>query len=329
MPSPDVHSVNASKKNLDLNHTMIPVYKTVLKTMRLPFLTLTLCCVLLGLANAMWVGQPLVFLDVALCFIGALAAHISVNTFNEAQDFSSGLDFVTVRTPFSGGSGGLVENPNAFNCVSLVAKLSLIFTCAVGLYFVTKYGLALLPLGLLGIMIVLTYTKYLNTRPILCLLAPGFGFGGVMVIGSSFVLIGNYSVSAICSGVVCLLLISNLLLLNQIPDVDADKTVGRKHFAIYYSVAHSLQVYLLFVLLAITLLVLAIHEHYLPRLTFIALLPMLLGFVCYRGLTRCNENNNAAPQSLVRYLGMNVLMANLTPLVMAICLIIDSTIHPA
>ena len=52
------------------------------------------------------------FSDLMLVLIGAVSAHISVNTFNEYFDFLSGLDAKTVKTPFSGGSGALVENPN-------------------------------------------------------------------------------------------------------------------------------------------------------------------------------------------------------------------------
>jgi hypothetical protein len=49
---------------------------------------------------------------VLLIFIGALFAHISVNTLNEYFDFKSGLDLTANKTPFSGGSGALPNTPD-------------------------------------------------------------------------------------------------------------------------------------------------------------------------------------------------------------------------
>ena len=54
-------------------------------------------------------------------FIGAISAHIGVNTFNEYADFKSGLDSLTRRTPFSGGSGSLPQNPALATAVLYIA----------------------------------------------------------------------------------------------------------------------------------------------------------------------------------------------------------------
>ncbi|MGB7065006.1 MAG: prenyltransferase, partial [Syntrophobacteria bacterium] len=80
--------------------------------MRLPFLILTPACVMLGAATAAWSGSELNLYYLALTFVGAVAAHISVNALNEYDDCKSGLDFNTQRTPFSGGSGTLPQSPD-------------------------------------------------------------------------------------------------------------------------------------------------------------------------------------------------------------------------
>ncbi|WP_197475205.1 prenyltransferase, partial [Oleiphilus sp. HI0079] len=76
----------------------------VLQATRPPFLILTPACVFLGASIAF--AEQAVFsnVDFALVLIGAMAAHISVNTLNEYFDFKSGLDLNTNKTPFSGGS---------------------------------------------------------------------------------------------------------------------------------------------------------------------------------------------------------------------------------
>ena len=78
---------------------------------RLPFLILTPVCVFLGASLAY--EQSKLF-DLGLLFlitISAIFAHIIVNTLYVYFDFKSGLDLKSAKTPFSGGSGALPNNP--------------------------------------------------------------------------------------------------------------------------------------------------------------------------------------------------------------------------
>jgi len=120
------------------------VLNTLLGVSRANFLTLTLVCILLS-ATASWQagaspGWPTLLLVTLL----ALCAHISVNAFNEYFDFKSGLDFLTERTPFSGGSGTLVANPAASYAALAIAVISLALLIAGGLYLTLLHGWQLL-----------------------------------------------------------------------------------------------------------------------------------------------------------------------------------------
>ena len=81
-------------------------------------------------------------------------------------------------------------------------------------------------------------------------------------------------------------LVNNLLLLNQYPDIDADKTVGRNHFPIHYGITASNLVYLAFLLAAFGLVVALVVWGVLPWLGLIGLLPLLLGLYAYLGAIR-------------------------------------------
>lgn len=296
---------------------------TLLKTMRLPFLTLTVFCVLLGLSTAIYSGAVISWFDFTICLAGALAAHIAVNTLNEYQDFQSGLDFKTTKTPFSGGSGGLVENSLAAPLVLKAVQLSIAVTVLSGGYFTYQLGTTILPLGLLGIVIIITYTRYINTLPLLCLFAPGIGFGALMVVGTDFVLSGQFSMAAIASGLVCLFLVNNLLLLNQIPDVNADKSVGRKHLVIVYGIKNSLVVYTVFLICSAAVIILAGFYNVLPKLSYFALIPMLAGVESVRELNNAiKQDQTISTPAMQKALGLNVIAANFTPLLLAICILI-------
>ncbi|MGF2734474.1 prenyltransferase [Marinobacter sp. DUT-1] len=204
----------------------------VVRAFRPNFLVLAPLCAGLGVAVAWQQGGSPALIDTVLVFIGALLAHAAVNLFNEYEDFVSGLDMITRRTPFSGGSGALPEVPSAAKGVLAAAIGTLGVVTAIGLYFLWQRGLPMLVLGVTGIVLVLTYTRWITRRPILCLVAPGLGFGPVMVLGAIVALGGRIDTSALLVTLVAQCLVSELLLINQIPDADADQKVGRRHLVI-------------------------------------------------------------------------------------------------
>ena len=288
--------------------------KALLGPMRLPFLILTPACVLLGVGTAYWTtGQINVFYAI-LALIGGVAAHISVNAFNEYFDFKSGLDEKTERTPFSGGSGTLQAQPELARQALGLAVVTLAIVAIIGVYFIVIWGWAILPLGLLGLLTIFAYTPWLAHSPLACLVAPGLGFGTFMVMGTDFVLTGEYTWAAFIASLVPFFLVSDLLLLNQFPDVEADRTVGRRHFPIAIGRQKSSLIYIAFLALAYLSIILGVVTGHLPPLTLLGLLTAFLAVPVALGV---HKNANDIP-SLIPLMGKNVLINILTPVLMAI-----------
>ncbi len=216
--------------------------------MRVPFLVLAPVCVFLGMSTVVANQASVNLLVLLLALAGAFLAHISVNTLNEYFDFKSGLDLETLKTPFSGGSGALPQNPEMVGSVLAVGLASSIFLFMIGSYFVWQFGTGIIPIGITGLVIIATYTSWINKHPFLCLVAPGIGFGFLMVAGTQFVLQGEYTPLSWLVAAVPFFLVNNLLLLNQYPDIKADAKAGRYHFPIAYGVKRSNLVYGLFAL---------------------------------------------------------------------------------
>ncbi|MFO7993031.1 MAG: prenyltransferase [Marinobacter sp.] len=204
----------------------------VVRASRPNFLLLAPLCAGLGVALAWQQGQPPALLDTILVLTGAVLAHAAVNLLNEYEDFASGLDLITRRTPFSGGSGALPESPSAATRVLIAAFGALALVIAIGVYFLALRGVPMLVLGAAGVALVLTYTRWITRSPLICLLAPGLGFGPVMILGSLVALDARLDTAAVTVSLISLLLVSELLLINQIPDADADCKVGRRHLVI-------------------------------------------------------------------------------------------------
>jgi 1,4-dihydroxy-2-naphthoate octaprenyltransferase len=289
----------------------------VIQSMRVPFLVLTPVCVFLGASTVVMNHGNINLHLLFLALLGALLAHISVNTLNEYFDFKSGLDFITTKTQFSGGSGALPQNPEMVSSVFSVGAASIIGTLMIGIFFVWKYGSGIVPIGVVGLILVITYTEWINRYPLLCLVAPGIGFGFLMVAGTQFVLQGEYALLSWLVAVIPFFLVNNLLLLNQYPDIKADSSVGRNHFPIAYGIKLSNIIYGFFSLATAAAIIIYIALGYLPALSSIALLPMPLALFSLSGAIKYGENIGNHPQ----YLGANVAVTILIPMLLGISMI--------
>jgi 1,4-dihydroxy-2-naphthoate octaprenyltransferase len=200
----------------------------------------------------------------------------------------------------------------------VMAWVTLGITALSGLYFVLLRGPAILPLGLLGLVLLYAYTPWMTRSPFLCLVAPGLGFGPLMVMSVHFALTGAYSWTAFVASLVPFFLVSNLLLLNQFPDVEADRSVGRRHIPILFGRRTASIVYNLFLLLAYLTIVLGVILGLLPVISLIGLLSAVIAIPA--GL-RAFRHADDIPQ-LVPAMGMNVLVNLLTPVLVGIGLLI-------
>ena len=274
-------------------------------------------CVALGVSAVVYAGSSVNLFHLALILFGAVCAHISVNALNEYDDFKTGIDLKTIQTPFSGGSKAIPENPENAHHALLVGIITLILTIAVGIYFVAIRGWLLLPLGLLGVIIVVSYTQWITKHPILCLIAPGLGFGHLMVMGTVFSLIGTYSWTSFIISMVPFFLVSNLLLLNQLPDIEADRESRRKHLPISVGKKTCVMLYGLFLLLTYLSILLGWVLDLLPIQSLISLLGGLLAIHVFIGV---KKNADSIPD-LIPYMGKNVVLILVTHILFAVGII--------
>jgi 1,4-dihydroxy-2-naphthoate octaprenyltransferase len=290
----------------------------LLGLIRAPFLILAPACALLGLGTAVWTTDSIDALDFVLALIGAVCAHISVNALNEYHDFKSGLDLKTERTPFSGGSGTLPAKPELAGLALGAGLIAMAITGLIGFYFLTVQGSSILPLGLLGLAVIGAYTRWLTRNPLLCLIAPGLGFGTLMVMGTDLVLSGDYSWTAFFASLVPFFLVSDLLLLNQFPDAPADQSIGRRHYPVAIGRRKSSLIYGAFLLLAYLSIVAGVWLGHLPAASLLGLLTVPIALRVGRGAYRHADE----PAELIPYQGMNVILNIVTPVLVAVGLFV-------
>lgn len=291
-------------------------------SMRPNFLILTPICVLLGAAvgwselNAMPVGQ------LTLVLLGALCAHASVNLLNEHEDFSNGLDSITERTPFSGGSGTLQAHPQLADTARNAGLLTLTTTAAIGVYLLLTSGIGLAIVGGLGLLLVASYSTWIVRHPLICLVAPGLGFGPLMVMGTAYVVGGSYTEQAALVSLVPFFLVSGLLLLNQFPDREPDEQVGRRTLPIVLGRRRAGLVFISFLWASFVTIFAGLQAGWLPGQAALGLIPMLAAVPLAIGVWRYHDRT----PRLVPYLGLNVAVVLSTPALLAAGLIWASMI---
>ena len=273
------------------------------------FLILTPICVSLGVGSALLSGFPISWGVLGIVLLGALMAHVSVNALNEYFDFHSGLDAKTDRTPFSGGSGTLVMQPHLAPQALIIGTVSLLITLACGLYLIQVSGWGLIPIGLLGILIIISYTSWINRYRFLVLIASGLCFGPLMVIGTHYALTGQLSIAALLLSLAPFFLVNNLLLLNQIPDIEADLSVGRNNYAIAWDAPNRARLFLIFSLSAYVAIFSGVILGYLPVTALLCLLTAGLVYKIYKTIKKDTNDRD----QLIASLGRNVILTLMTP----------------
>lgn len=291
---------------------------TLLSSLRPSFLLLTPACLTLGLGCA-WLSADTLSANLISLMLGAsLLAHISVNLLNEYVDFRSGLDQMAQRTSFSGGSGFLPAHPERARDVRNLGVIALVLTAMIGLFLVIVTGWDLLPLGLVGLLVVITYSSWIVRHPWICLIAPGLGFGPLLVMGSARVLSGGYDFTTVTASMIPFFLVNNLLLLNQFPDLDADRAAGRDNIPLRYGTGFAAHLFSLQMLLAYIVLTIAVLTKTLPASALTGLLTAPVAIWCVWRVQRQHHNLPA----LMPALAANVLVNLATPTLIGLSLII-------
>jgi len=283
-----------------------------------PFLLLTPAVLFPAMAASYLFSGSLAVDLACLILIAALAAHVAVNALNEYQDFASGLDQTTDRTPFSGGSGTLPARPQRAEAARWLFIVAFALMAAIGGYLSWRVGTRIFFIGLVGGLIILAYTRVINRMPLLCLVSPGLGFGLLMVNGTTWLLTGHFPASAQVVSWLVFFLVNGLLLLNQLPDIEADRAVGRKHIPVLLGVPGSVGVYGLLLVGAYGSLILGFLLGVMPLASLLALGTLPLGWQVFRAL-RASEGRR---ELLIPAMGRNVVLVLLTPVLLGVGLLL-------
>ena len=247
-----------------------------------------------------------------LAFAGLLLTHISVNTLNDYFDYKSGIDLEVKRTPFSGGSGILPPGSLKPRQVLWLGLGSLLLAIPIGVFFVITSGWQLIPLLIVAALCVVLYT------PVILRIhwpewAPGLGIGALPILGLYFIQTGEYTLHALIASIPSGILVHNLLLLNEFPDVEADRKGGRKTTPIIIGRSKASIFYSLMTVAAYLWIIGSVIAGIMPVYCLIALLTLPFAMKAIRGSMKYQEMNIFIPA-----MASNVMVVLITQLLLGV-----------
>jgi 1,4-dihydroxy-2-naphthoate octaprenyltransferase len=204
---------------------------SLLEEIRAPFLTASIIPVLLGTAIAWTRTGGFHSGHFILTLLGGVCLHAGTNIANDYFDHVSGNDEANTEyvRPFSGGSRLIQTGRLAPREVLIESLVFFALSSLIGLYLAWAIGWPIITLGLIGLVSGFFYCappfKFVYRG--LGELLVGLNFGVLMTLGAYFTQTGSFSLEAAVASLPIGILIAAVLYINEFPDYNADKKVGK------------------------------------------------------------------------------------------------------
>lgn len=292
------------------------------KETRPQFLLLSVVLAFLGTAIA-WHHGPVHFGYALLAGFGLVLTHGSVNAINDYFDYKSGIDLNVQRTPFSGGSGLVPEGKLPLKHALGVGVVTSLAALIIGIFFVIVRGWQLIPLLVAATLCMVFYTPVI-LRTLWPEWSPGLGLGILPILGFYFVQTGEYDWMVLIASAPSGILVHNLLLLNEFPDVEADRKGGRKTCPVVFGLEASGKFFRIMTIsvyvwvIGCVLATLITGSVVMPVYCLIALLTLPLAIRAMQGSKQCRDMSKLVPA-----LGSNVAFILITQLLLGVGYILE------
>ncbi|MBI4674693.1 MAG: 1,4-dihydroxy-2-naphthoate polyprenyltransferase [Chloroflexi bacterium] len=205
-----------------------PIQQIWLNAARPRTLPASLAPVLVGLGVA-WHDGQFQWLPALATILTALLLQIAANLANDVFDFHKGADTHTRLGPPRATQMGWLTPRQMLMGLGVVLALAGLL----GLYLVYVGGIPILVIGILAMFFAVAYTAgplplaYLGLGDLFAFLF----FGPIAVGGTYYLQTGSVNVLAVGSGVPIGFLVTNILVVNNLRDIETDRAAGKKTLA--------------------------------------------------------------------------------------------------
>lgn len=256
-----------------------------------------------------------------LAILVIILVEVGKNGVNEYYDYKSGADLNVKpidRTQFSGGKKVIVDGLLTIKEVGWISFFCLIASIVLS-FPILIYSDRILWFGIAGIFLSIAYSM-----PPLQLSYRGFGeiavgltFGPIIVTGAYFLQANRIDVAPILLSIPLAFLIANVLWINEIPDVEADRKAGKMNLVARRGRSEAIYGYrVLFILAYLSIIMCTILLR--KPIYLAAMITSVFAFKAIRN-ARANVMNT---QKLISANGLTILIYLATGIVLSIASLI-------
>ncbi|MFZ8788929.1 MAG: 1,4-dihydroxy-2-naphthoate octaprenyltransferase [Acidilobaceae archaeon] len=235
--------------------------------------------VISAITLAFYYGYPVDITLALLALVGAVLLQAFVNWFNDYGDYVMGVDRVGVGTTIY-RPHLLVEGALGTRQILVLSFSSAAISIAIGLYIAFNGRPLVIPIGVAGFLLGLLYSiprvgfKYNALGELAVFLA----FGPLMFLGSFYAATGLLDLRALIASAPLGMLITAVLLANNIRDIETDSRSGIKTLATTLGLKRSTVVYLTLLLgpIAYTLALVALRVLPVTSAITVLVLPLAI-----------------------------------------------------
>lgn len=200
--------------------------------------------------------------DIAVFLLALLATvcvHAGANVLNDVGDDAGGTDRKNEDRiyPYTGGSRFIQTGIMSASGMARLGITLLAFAALAGLLLLLIKGTMILWLGLAGVLLAVLYSLGPVRLSSMGLgeLAVGIAFGVIPVAGAAWLQSGILDLQAVVFAVPISAWVAAILLINEVPDIDADGSTGKRTLPVRLGLAGTAVLYAGINLLALVVIV--------------------------------------------------------------------------
>ncbi len=278
-----------------------------------------------GISLALWKYSSYDLSFAILTLAGVLSLHASIDLLNDYWDYKRGIDKVTKRTKFSGGSGVIPEKILSPDSIYKAALLFLIIGITIGGYFVLVRGAFIAVILAFAVLAILFYSSRIVNFG-LAELFVGIK-GALIVLGSFYVQIPVVESPAIFVGAMVGLLSSSVLLINSFPDYRADRIGGRMTLVVMLGKRRSCIIFAMMVVAEYVMIAAGIYIGFLNAYSVLCFLSIPFALKAIRELGKNYEDSDEDSDALIPAMASALTYSRITSLAVLFSMILPAVLR--
>lgn len=292
-----------------LPHVHRPMIKSYLLATRPQFLVASLLPVILGTAigyqSVIVTGGKFDLIAFLLAMVCVMFVNLAINVLNDVYDDTNGTDRINKHAiiPFTGGSRVIQEDVLTRQQMRQWSYVLISLAVLTGFFLFLHKGSIVLLFGLLGLFLGVTYSMpplQLASRG-LGELAIVLGCGVLPILGASWLQSGNIELAALLLSVPAGLWTANIVLVNQLPDAEADAKSGKRTLTVRFGDKASAGLYLISCIVAAIFVCMAAFTELVPLVAILLPVVFLLPQIFVTDKMRQWQKNQEAYTKAIKF----------------------------